>query len=197
MVTECRHGKQLTYEKSDVFLFEYRTLFFLRKYAKKFTISEQISLKCSGRNRFFFKNHNEKFKSRWKVHFQHISQKKQCSILMRKKVITDFIASHAAFGWIRFVSAWSRTQPRQSQTLRMVQTELVVLRFDGTENNDAITELPFAQQGDNVTLKWSQIKKVEGYIVQPILPQLYPRVDPIKTTYTKVTVDQLVPWGSI
>lgn len=86
---------------------------------------------------------------------------------------------------------WVKAKNRRFQS---ASSELVHLRFDGTANIDAITGLALVQQKENyITLSWNKVKSAEGYIVQPILPQPYPRIEPIKTKETKVTITKLVP----
>lgn len=73
-------------------------------------------------------------------------------------------------------------------------SEHVTLKFDGTANIDAITGLKIVnQKDDTITVTWDKIKKADGYILQPILPQPYPRVESFKTKDTRVTIQKLVP----
>uniref|UniRef100_A0A336L6F8 Sortilin-related receptor n=1 Tax=Culicoides sonorensis TaxID=179676 RepID=A0A336L6F8_CULSO len=73
-------------------------------------------------------------------------------------------------------------------------SEHVTLKFDGTANIDAITNLKIvSQKEDSITLTWDNIKRAEGYIIQPILPQPYPRIEPFKTKDTKIQIEKLVP----
>ena len=43
-----------------------------------------------------------------------------------------------------------------------------------------------------MTLSWNKIKKADGYIVQLVLPHPYPKIEPIRTQLTKVTIKNLV-----
>ena len=45
---------------------------------------------------------------------------------------------------------------------------------------------------NSMTLSWNKIKKAEGYIIQLVLPHPYPKIEPIKTSETKVIVPNLV-----
>lgn len=73
-------------------------------------------------------------------------------------------------------------------------SEHVQLKFDGTANIDAISNLHIVTQKENtITVTWTKIKQAEGYIIQQILPQPYPRIESFKITDTNIKLENLVP----
>lgn len=106
---------------------------------------------------------------------------------------------------------WVKAKNRKHEGL---SSKIVQLIFDGTSNIDSIAGLSLKNMDEHsMTLSWNKIKKVccsilfvlsteflikyfqlqaEGYIIQLVLPHPYPRIDPIKTTDTSVTVENLV-----
>ena len=106
---------------------------------------------------------------------------------------------------------WVKAKNRKHEGL---SSKIVQLIFDGTSNIDSIAGLSLKNMDEHsMTLSWDKIKKVcslivllqnvkflikyfaiqaEGYIIQLVLPHPYPRIDPIKTEDTSVTVENLV-----
>lgn len=85
---------------------------------------------------------------------------------------------------------WVKARNRKLESL---SSKLVQLKFDGTSNIDAITGVRIVTQNQNsVTLTWQTIKIAEGYIIQPILPQPYPRIEPIRVKAPPATISNLV-----
>lgn len=75
---------------------------------------------------------------------------------------------------------------------------LVRLSFDDVSNIDRLSGLQTTNIGpDFVTLKWNAIKGVDGYIIQPVLPQPYPKIAPIRTVETTAKLNNLVPGAHI
>lgn len=75
---------------------------------------------------------------------------------------------------------------------------MVRLSFDDVSNIDRLSGLQTTSIGvDFITLKWNPIKGVDGYDVQPVLPQPYPKLQSIRTTEPSVRLDNLVPGGHI
>lgn len=78
-------------------------------------------------------------------------------------------------------------------------SEMVRLQFDDLSNIDSITGLKAVmtnnKTNDSSVLKimWNPIKTAEGYVVQPLLPHLYPRVEAIKTNVSNIVISDLVP----
>lgn len=69
----------------------------------------------------------------------------------------------------------------------------VRLEFDGSANIDSLTGLKITERKPNsITIIWNSIKGAEGYVVQPLLPQPYPRVEPIRTTAPTATITNMV-----
>lgn len=72
------------------------------------------------------------------------------------------------------------------------------LSFDDISNIDRLFGLQTTGIGsDFISLKWTPIKGVEGYVVQPVLPQPYPRLDSLRTTEPNIKLENLVPGGHI
>lgn len=65
--------------------------------------------------------------------------------------------------------------------------------FDDTSNVDRLTGLFVKQISDSsITIGWTAIKKVEGYIIQPSYPYPYPKLESIRTKDTEHTLQGLV-----
>lgn len=85
---------------------------------------------------------------------------------------------------------WVKAKNRKHEGL---SSKIASLIFDGTSNIDTIAGLSLKNMDDrSMTLSWDKIKKAEGYIVQLVLPHPYPKVEPIKTQSTRVTIDNIV-----
>lgn len=71
---------------------------------------------------------------------------------------------------------------------------LVKHTFDDISNIDRLTGLQTINIGtDFINLRWNPIKNVLGYLVQPVLPQPYPKLQSFKTTKTEYKLTDLVP----
>jgi len=85
---------------------------------------------------------------------------------------------------------WVKARNRKHES---ASSKLTQLTFDGTSNIDSIIGLTLLHMDDtSMILSWSKIKKAEGYIVQLVLPHPYPRIEPIRTPNTTVTIKSLV-----
>lgn len=72
-------------------------------------------------------------------------------------------------------------------------SKMLRLTFDSV-NLDNLQGVRVEKQTiEYVTLVWDPVPKAEGYIIQPVLPQFYPRIDPQKTNGTTITIHNLVP----
>jgi sortilin-related receptor len=87
---------------------------------------------------------------------------------------------------------WVKSKNRKQESL---SSKLVQLKFDGTSNIDAISDLVVAAVSTTgeLTLSWTKAANAEGYIIQPILPQPYPRVEPIRVKAPPTKLKNLVP----
>lgn len=75
---------------------------------------------------------------------------------------------------------------------------LVQLTFDDVSNIDRLTNLMTTSVGpDFISLSWSPISGVDGYLVQPVLPQPYPKLNATRVTEPQVKLTNLVPGGHI
>lgn len=75
---------------------------------------------------------------------------------------------------------------------------MVRLTFDDVGNIDVLTGLHTTSIGpDFISLSWNAIKGVNGYLVQPVLPQPYPKLASIRTTAPQINLTNLVPGGHI
>lgn len=85
---------------------------------------------------------------------------------------------------------WVKAKNRKHEGL---SSKIVQLVFDGTSNIDSIAGLALKDMNEKtMTLSWNKTKKAEGYIVQLVLPHPYPKIDPIRTTDTTITIKNLV-----
>lgn len=73
-------------------------------------------------------------------------------------------------------------------------SKLVRLTFDDITNIDRLTGLQTTSIGaDFIVLKWNAIPSAEGYVVQPILPQTYPRMPSLRSIEPNIKLSNLVP----
>lgn len=85
---------------------------------------------------------------------------------------------------------WVKARNRKQESM---SSKLFHLTFDGTSNIDQIIGLQLLDMNENsMTLSWNKIKKAEGYIIQLVLPHPYPKIEPTKTSETKVIIPNLV-----
>lgn len=85
---------------------------------------------------------------------------------------------------------WVKARNRKHES---VSSKLYQLTFDGTSNIDSIVGLQLQNMDDqSMTLGWDKIKKADGYIVHLVLPHPYPKIEPIRTQNTSVTIRNLV-----
>lgn len=87
---------------------------------------------------------------------------------------------------------WVKARNRKHESS---SSKLVQLTFDSTSNIDAVTGLKATvNEADNsLVLSWTKLQKAEGYVVQLVLPHPYPKIEPIKTDETQITIKNLVP----
>lgn len=77
-------------------------------------------------------------------------------------------------------------------------SKLVRLTFDDVTNMDRLTGLQTTSIGpDFIELSWNRIAGVDGYLVQPVLPQPYPALAANRTTEPKIRLENLMPGGHI
>lgn len=68
-------------------------------------------------------------------------------------------------------------------------SQLVKLLFDDASNIDDLKNLHVVSaSANNISIAWDQIASAEGYIVYHVLPQPYPRIEPIKTNSNMITL---------
>jgi hypothetical protein len=73
-------------------------------------------------------------------------------------------------------------------------SKLAHLVFDDVKNIDYLKGLKIVSNTpDGVVLSWNAIVAADGYLVQPILPQSYPKVESITTKNSTVVLRNLVP----
>lgn len=86
---------------------------------------------------------------------------------------------------------WVRARNSKNES---PNSKLVRLSFDDITNIDRLSGLQTSNIGpDYITLIWNPIKNVDGYIVQPVLPQPYPKIAPLQTLEPKIRLNNLVP----
>ena len=85
---------------------------------------------------------------------------------------------------------WVKARNRKHES---TSSKLIQLTFDGASNIDSLVGLVLSPNDNgSIQLSWTKIQRAQGYIVQLVLPHPYPRVEPIKTTNTSITIDNLV-----
>lgn len=72
-------------------------------------------------------------------------------------------------------------------------SQLVKLLFDDATNIDDLKNLHIVSAAqDKITISWQAIQIADGYVVQQVLPQPYPRLEAVKTNSTNLTMT-LIP----
>lgn len=85
--------------------------------------------------------------------------------------------------WVR-----ARNSRHESSPSKMVH-----FTFDDVSNIDFLQQLTVTDVKNNtITLKWQEVKSAEGYIIQPVLPQPYPKIKPLKTNKTEIEIKNMV-----
>lgn len=86
---------------------------------------------------------------------------------------------------------WVRARNSKNES---PSSKLVRLSFDDVSNIDRLTGLQTSNIGpDYIILNWNPIKNVDGYIVKPILPSLYPQMESLQTKEPKMRLSNLPP----
>ena len=68
-------------------------------------------------------------------------------------------------------------------------SQLVKLIFDDASNIDDLKNLHVVSaSANNITIAWERIPVAEGYVVYHVLPQPYPKIEPVKTNATTMTL---------
>lgn len=68
-------------------------------------------------------------------------------------------------------------------------SQLVKLLFDDASNIDDLKNLHLVSANvNNFTIAWDAIPVADGYIIYHVLPTPYPRIEPVRTNVTQVTV---------
>lgn len=85
---------------------------------------------------------------------------------------------------------WVRARNSKNES---PSSKLVRLTFDTASDMDRLTGLHVTHIGpDYIQVEWNEIKGVDGYSIQTILPQTYPKLKPSQTQETKYRVSNLV-----
>lgn len=85
---------------------------------------------------------------------------------------------------------WVRVRNSKNES---PSSKLVRLTFDNSLDMDRLTGLHVTHIGpDYIQVEWNEIKGVDGYFIQTLLPQKYPKLPPNRTTETKFRVQNLV-----
>lgn len=85
---------------------------------------------------------------------------------------------------------WVRAKNSKNES---PNSKLVRLSFDNSSDMDRLSGLHVTHIGsDFIQVEWSEIKGVDGYLVQTILPQSYPKLESQRTKETKYRVENLV-----
>lgn len=72
-------------------------------------------------------------------------------------------------------------------------SKLVRLSLDDATDMDRLTGLHVTHMGyDYIQVAWSPIRGVEGYVVQVVLPETYPKTPIVRTNETKYRAEKLV-----
>lgn len=85
---------------------------------------------------------------------------------------------------------WVRARNSRNES---PSSKLVRLTFDNASDMDRLTGLHVTHIGpDFIQVEWNEIKNVDGYSIQTILPQKYPKLQPHRTQETKYRVENLI-----
>lgn len=85
---------------------------------------------------------------------------------------------------------WVRARNSKNES---PSSKLVRLTFDNASDMDRLTGLHVTHIGpDYIQVGWNEIKGVDGYSIQTILPQKYPRLKPQRTNETQFRVQNLI-----
>lgn len=85
---------------------------------------------------------------------------------------------------------WVRARNSKNES---PSSKLVRLTFDNASDMDRLTGLHVTLIGkDYIQVEWNEIKNIDGYSIQTILPQKYPKLKPQRTQETKFRVENLV-----
>lgn len=85
---------------------------------------------------------------------------------------------------------WVRARNTKNES---PSSKLVRLSIDTASDMERLTGLHVTQMGyDHIEVAWSQIRGVDGYIVQVILPENYPKIPIVRTNETKFKAEKLV-----
>lgn len=85
---------------------------------------------------------------------------------------------------------WVRVRNSRNES---PSSKLVRLTFDNSMDMDRLTGLHVTHIGpDYIQVEWNEIKGVDGYFIQTILPQRYPKLPPHRTVDTKFRVENLI-----
>lgn len=85
---------------------------------------------------------------------------------------------------------WVRAKNSKNES---PSSKLVRLSFDNSSDMDRLSGLHVTHIGpDYIQVEWNEIKGVDGYLIQTILPQPYPKLEPQRTKDMKFRVQNLV-----
>lgn len=85
---------------------------------------------------------------------------------------------------------WVRARNSKNES---PSSKLVRLSFDDASDMDRLPGLHVTHMGyDYIQVAWSSIRGVEGYVVQVILPENYPKTPIVRTNETKFRAEKLV-----
>lgn len=99
-------------------------------------------------------------------------------------LISNFEGNKTYLFWVK-----AKNSKHESPASKMLR-----LAFDNLKNLDNLQGVRVQSQTiDSVTLVWEPVPSAEGYNIQPVLPQFYPRIDAQKTNGTTITIHNLVP----
>lgn len=85
---------------------------------------------------------------------------------------------------------WVRVRNSKNES---PSSKLVRLTFDNSMDMDRLTGLHVTHIGpDYIQVEWNEIKGVDGYLIQTLLPLKYPKLPSQRTTENKFRVEKLV-----
>lgn len=85
---------------------------------------------------------------------------------------------------------WVRARNSKNES---PNSKLVRLSLDDATDMDRLTGLHVTHMGyDYIQIAWSPIRGVEGYVVQVVLPETYPKTPIVRTNETKYRAEKLV-----
>ncbi|XP_055389216.1 sortilin-related receptor-like [Condylostylus longicornis] len=87
---------------------------------------------------------------------------------------------------------WVRAKNSKEESLPSKMVQLTINDISNIDSLQGLT-VSISDSGYDVTLKWVPVKGADGYLIDAILPQPYPRIPSKKVNETEIKFDNLAP----